>query len=652
MTPDVAWTTHATHVAQGGTSFPESSDVVVAGAGIHSLIYSIHAKKTSPKTSISVFEKLSSPGYKIGESTLTTFNTWLKAIGLHAPLLLRLFGVKDGLAFYYLENHDGTSAEQYTEFCANGPPGDFVPTLQVERKISELLLSMVAQRLGVNVYHCHAVDIDQTTLAERDCNVLVRDIETTEERSIHSKLVVDATGRFRRFASKEARVKRFEGWNTNAFWAYFEADDESTIDFRNYETCNTTHLCLPEGWGWVIRLPCWEGSAVPNLMDMISYLLELNDAGVPSDEYPCSEALAKMFNLKFRWVVSIGFALRTDVVYPSDMLQYGSREAEQKFNYICSRYNKLSSFMKHHRLIQNLYGPGTTWYLRKHLAYQSSRVSGPGFVAIGDATAFTNPLYSPGINANMATSVYAAELTPRLIQGLEMSEQVLQPYEDFCASRAEALHRMNRFNYLCMRSKELGPIGPMWQYLCGTGMKPWQKLRQYTFENVSEIVCAWDWGAREEPYIKFADKVIALLEGLSSEPVAPEVIQQVLELSQSESRKIMGKGDGQYFNRWSGLLRFYDDNLQYHTDKNWKDILAKRCGQCRNWRLLRADWQVCMTCGAKQSQKECEMVIVEPYGADVPETVLLAPSHPSEPENQGFLHTLVNLANMRLQLLW
>lgn len=36
---------------------------------------------------------------------------------------------------------------------ANGPPGDFVPTLQVERKVSELLLTVHAQRKGVRVLY-------------------------------------------------------------------------------------------------------------------------------------------------------------------------------------------------------------------------------------------------------------------------------------------------------------------------------------------------------------------------------------------------------------------------------------------------------------------------------------------------------------------
>jgi hypothetical protein len=72
----------------------------------------------------------------------------MKSIDIYAPLLTRIFGVKDGLAFYYLEDFKAEDPESYTDFCANGPPGDFVPTLQMERKISELLLSMIAQACG------------------------------------------------------------------------------------------------------------------------------------------------------------------------------------------------------------------------------------------------------------------------------------------------------------------------------------------------------------------------------------------------------------------------------------------------------------------------------------------------------------------------
>lgn len=251
-----------------GAELPTNSDVVVVGGGIHSLIYAIHARLKSLRNvelksshgnpeepiSITVIEKAPSPGYKIGESTLTTFGLWLKTIGISTALVWRLFGPKDGLCFYYLP-FDGDN-DGYTDFCANGPAGDFVATLQVERKISELLLTLFAQRLGVNIFHGHAVNIDSTTLpTDKDDGPSVAGrVEVFNEggiegaKHIDTKLVVDATGRFRRFASKAARATRFPHFNTDSFWAYFEMDcDETEIPLRHYESCHTNHVCLAEG---------------------------------------------------------------------------------------------------------------------------------------------------------------------------------------------------------------------------------------------------------------------------------------------------------------------------------------------------------------------------------------------------------------------
>lgn len=272
---------------------PTFSDVVIVGGGIHSLIYAIHLRLRSQSLfasdptlhipSITVLERLPSPGYKIGESSLTTFGVWLRSVGISTSVLWRLFGAKDGLAFYYLPP-DG-SWDGVTSFCANGPSGDFVATLQMERKISELLLTLYAQRLGVKVLHGTDVDVPGTPISSgpilpRLANVrkASRSIDIDEPRGsssvptpnlkasssrtdprvghvklkngvdIKTKLLVDATGRFRRFASQTSRSERFEGFNTDSFWAYFEMmGDESDLPFDNYESCHTNHICIAEG---------------------------------------------------------------------------------------------------------------------------------------------------------------------------------------------------------------------------------------------------------------------------------------------------------------------------------------------------------------------------------------------------------------------
>ncbi|CZR70132.1 uncharacterized protein PAC_20033 [Phialocephala subalpina] len=577
---------------------PLHSDVVVVG--------------DTPST-ITVLERSSSPGYKIGESTLTVFGLWLKQVGISSPLLHHLFGPKDGLAFYYFSSTG--DPESYTNFIANGPPGDFVPTLQIERKVSELLLTLFAQRLGITVLHGHEAVIEDDTVnkTSEETVLKVLDKDTGKEESVGAKLLIDATGRFHRFVSKskEVRIQRpkgSEGFNTHAFWGYFECDvDEKEIPLRDYESVNTNHICVPEGWAWVIRLPTWEGSPLPNLINMINHLLDLNAANTPADAYPSTAELVKRFDLKFRWVISVGFALRSDVACPSDLAEFGNCEAEQKFNWVVSKYKKVSDFMSNFALIHDLYGPGTTWYVRKNLAFKSPRVTGPNWMAIGDATGFTNPLYSPGINANMVTSIFAAEMTKQYLDSDSQKKELRDKYEMFCKDRVTNLQRMNVFNYVLMRDPALGPIGPLWQYLIGTGNANFQGAKKYTLKDCHELLTTWDWGANEVEYIAFAKKICQLLEGPADSPLSTETIEEVQRVSAEGLKDAIATG--KYTGRWGGLFRYYDDNLVFNKEKRERDVLAKRCEDCGEWQMLRPDMLKCVFCGAEHAVEESTKIL-------------------------------------------
>jgi hypothetical protein len=342
---------------------------------------------------------------------------------------------------------------------------------------------------------------------------------------------------------------------------------------------------------------------------MINHLLDLNAAKTPADEYPSAAELVKTFQLKMRWVVSIGFALRSDVVYPDDLTQYGSIEAEQKFNWVVSKYEKISKLMAKHTLIRDLYGPGTTWFVRKNIGYRSPNVTGRDWMAVGDATGFTNPLYSPGINANMGTSIYAAEMSRNYLalQDRTAKDKLLMKYETFCKNRIPNLQRMNTFNYVCMRSPDLGPLGPLWQYLIGTGNKAFQTAKLYNFENCRELLTEWDWGANQEEYITISRMVIMMLEGRCHEQLSQEQIDGVKEVSRHFLKTVMANGE--YHGRWSGLLRYYDDDLQFHKDKVERDVLAKRCKTCGEWKMLQSDVRNCAFCGYRHTVKESTKIL-------------------------------------------
>lgn len=617
---------------RAGADIPEKSDVVIAGGGIHGLIYAIHAATYQPGTlNISLIEKASKPGYKIGESTLPLFSLWCKMHGLTAEYLLRLFGLKDGLAFYFL---DRENQGEYSDFCSNGTPGLFLSGYQIERTISELLFTLLAQRKGVNVYHGRQVDFNASAInGGSECSKISINpgkFDGKPANSINSSLLVDATGRFRQLASKKAPLHRFEGWNYDSFWGYFTAPaDESNIPLRHYEGDHTNHLCFPEGWAWVIKLPSWEGSSTASLMDMISYLLDCAEAGIPGDQLPSSQELARMFDLKFKWVTSIGFAVRNDVKYPEDMSAYGTREAERKFNYFVQKYEIIKEFMTNFDLIENLYGPGTTWYIRKSLTYQSPVVSGPGWLAIGDTCGFTNPLHSPGITAAMSTSTYAAELTHKALgqakieadhEAAERSiRRTLAPYDDFARRLIPSLNQMNRFNYVCFRDPRLGPqVSCLWQFFAGIGIPDWQLIRQDYNLNMDTYVSHsinWAWGSMTPEYDSVARRAIELLAPIPLEESIPDaVVREVIELSNAVKRVAVDSGRFNF--RWDGLLRYYDIYLNYHPDQPFKDTFSRQCRECGTWLHCRPDWRRCYGCGETRSEEDAAITWNPPLEVD------------------------------------
>ncbi|KAI4182039.1 MAG: hypothetical protein L6R41_006246 [Letrouitia leprolyta] len=617
---------------KAGPEVPTDSDVVVAGGGIHGLIHAIQSEKHKPgQLKTTLIEKNSKPGYKIGESTLPLFSLWCKMLGLTGEYLLRIFGIKDGLSFEFL---DRENQGHYTDWTTNGPPGLFLAGFQMERPISELLLTLFAQRLGVNVYHGKQVDFQASTVAPgletNKIEINKGKYDSQPATTVDSKLLIDATGRFRQVASKNAPIHRFEGWNYDAFWAYFTCPkDESKIPFKFWEGPNTNHLCFPEGWAWVIRLPSWEGSPIPNLMDMLSYLLDCAEARTPNDEMPSSEELAEIFGLKFRWVTSIGMATRNDVKYPEDMSKYGTKEAERKFYYFVEKYDLIKEFMKSFELIEDLYGPNTTWIVRKSLTYQSPVVSGAGWVAIGDACGFTNPYLSPGITAAMATSVYSAELAHKALgeaktaKDTESAELAIRktfaPYDKFAKDMYPALNQMNKFNYCCFREPRLGPqVSLIWQALIGVGTPGWQLIRQdynLTIENYVRYSINWAWGTWVPEYDAVAKKAIELLEPIPLEESIPEnVVLEIIDYSNKLKKQAV---DSNKFNfRWDGLLRYYDLYLNYDKNKTTKDRFVRQCTNCSSWLALRPDWRKCYSCGKPRTEEEASIVWNPPLASE------------------------------------
>jgi flavin-dependent dehydrogenase len=71
---------------------------------------------------------------------------------------------------------------------------------------------------------------------------------------------------------------------------------------------------------------------------------------------------------------------------------------------------------------------------RKNLAYYSTTFAGDGFVLVGDAAAFMDPFYSPGMDWISFTTSSAAELITAQRRGEPMAERITRYNRDFATS--------------------------------------------------------------------------------------------------------------------------------------------------------------------------------------------------------------------------
>ncbi|KFZ03413.1 hypothetical protein V502_10972 [Pseudogymnoascus sp. VKM F-4520 (FW-2644)] len=422
------------------TEFTGVADVVVAGAGIIGLCYAIHLKNISPHLDIDVFEKSSSPTQKIGESTLSSFSRFVNGDIIPHDYFLRLFGLKDGLQFYCV---DGRGLSVTSEDI-----GGLDLSFQLDRRMSELFLTMWAQKIGINVYHSVGTDF----------KVMLEDAFAISTNGDKDGVAAPNQKSGTAFGKRET----FEGWNCDAYWAYFQETDvkaEDRLDHWNYPA--TKHICFPEGWGWFIKLISWEKSPLRNLMDLISYVIDNAKRNVAACDIPSTKVLSEMFDCPYEFITSIGWAVRNDHKFPDNLEEYGATESERKFTYFKRKYPTLERLMDNsYAILPNYYGK-KTYFVRKSMAFQSPVVAGEGWLAIGNSAGFTNPLISPGINAGIGGAFYAAMLTQEIFAAPEESSRAVMKksasafqayHHDFMMPR---LNQMNRYWYNMFRDHRL-----------------------------------------------------------------------------------------------------------------------------------------------------------------------------------------------------
>ena len=409
--------------------------IAVIGAGPQGLLYASWLKQARPELQVVVLERESQPKFKIGESTLSGFCKALRSVGISQEALELLFFPKNGLGFFQVDE----SIENVTE-APEYILETFDETFQVERRLLDGLLITNARRLGVEVIQGARVDLANSQLSDRGNTIAYR--YQQQKYEIKSQLVVDASGP----ASVIARHldlynKEDVSFQSNAVWGYFKnvnrlGDRQNWPNVAQFNRDEyTQHFCFREGWMWYIPLVSWENVPEAERESMFSRFLG-------GKELPSKAELAARHGCPEEDIISIGMVLRQD---RDDKFAEGRQVA---FEHYAQQYPAIAELLDGAELVSDLYGTQQSLRARANIRGYSEQAVGDGWLSIGEAAFFVDPLISPGLTGGVATAYFAVQSTLKALDRNNFSRGTFADYEAFVAKLYEALERDNQLVYM------------------------------------------------------------------------------------------------------------------------------------------------------------------------------------------------------------
>ncbi len=336
------------------TPLSPSYDVVILGAGPAGTTCA--AILAEAGKSVLVLERELMPRFHIGESLLPKTYPTLKRLGLLEKMKQSAFPKKYSVQFV-TEMGKLTQPFYFDEYI----PHESSQTWQVERADFDLMLAENATQKGAIVRTgAHVLDVLFDADRAVGVKVKLKDSETGEEevQEIASQVLVDATGQSAFLANRLEMKEPDPLLQKGTVWSYFEGAvrDEGRDE-------GATIIMQTEGkksWFWYIPL---------------------------SDD-----------------VVSVGCTGTMKYMFPGN----GSTP-EQIFERELAKCPEMKRRIENSRQV-------TEYKVTKDFTYRAKQTAGAGWVLIGDAFGFIDPVYSSGILLAFASGEFAADA---IIEGFE-----------------------------------------------------------------------------------------------------------------------------------------------------------------------------------------------------------------------------------------
>ncbi|HLP78031.1 MAG TPA: tryptophan 7-halogenase [Candidatus Paceibacterota bacterium] len=360
-------------------------DVVIVGGALSGAATAILLLREQPKLRLLIVEKTAAFGRRVGEATVEVSGYFLcRVLGL-TQYLNEAHLVKQGMRFWFSNENTKTLADSSE---IGGKYLSRVPAFQVDRACLDEEVLRRAAALGAEIWRpAVASNIRLNAGGNQTLEVRIGG----EDRSVSARWIVDASGIAAVLSRQERWWRANEEHPTTAVWARWTGVKdwdglELAEKFPEWSrVCNgirstaTNHLVGPGWWAWCIPLKGGD--------------------------------------------VSIG------VVFDQRLVQWPEGGALGQ---------RLKDFLSRHpvgaELLADAHWREGDVFWRKNLPYFSTTFAGDGFALVGDAGAFMDPFYSPGMDWVAFTSWSSAQLILAQQRGEKMEPLLVNHNRDFSRS--------------------------------------------------------------------------------------------------------------------------------------------------------------------------------------------------------------------------
>ena len=333
-----------------------------------------------------IIEQAIHPRPHVGESMVTASVLVFEELGIMEKLHNAGFVKKFG-ASWHPPMSKGEFDISFDEFPQEGIDIDY--TYHVDRSKFDLMLLKHAESLGSKIYQ--GVRVNKVLFEDgfaRGVQVRMGD----QDVDLPARLVVDASGRATVLGRQLKLKKKDAIFNQSAVHAWFEGvnrgENECTADY-----IHIYFLPVERGWSWQI---------------------------------PITDT-----------ITSVG------VVMEKAVFQESILTLEDFFQSHVESSPDLSRAMRKATRVNELKTEGD-------YSYSMEKFVGNGFVLVGDAARFVDPIFSSGVSVALFSAKFAAKQIQYAFEIGDFSEATLRPYEEKLRSGVEIWYEFIRLYYKLM----------------------------------------------------------------------------------------------------------------------------------------------------------------------------------------------------------